>query len=323
MYPLLKKIATLTFILLGVGQTVQAHAAYPEKPIKIIVPYTPGASTDTLARIIGESVSNQLKQPVIIENKPGAAGIVASNYVKQQKPDGYTLMLTTDGITSVNPSLYKAVAYDSKKDFTSLTMAVSVSNALVVRNDSEFKTVRDVVDYAEKNPEKLSYGSAGVGSSLHIAGELLNETAGIHILHVPYKGGAAEMNALLGGEVSMIYVPMVSALNFQSAGKARILGIGSGQRNPAVPEVQTFKEQGLDYDSDTWYGFSAPAGVDAAVVEVLSQAIRNALAENKGRLEAMGFSVVGSSPAQMDGAIDAGIKRREPLIRKVGLYLKL
>lgn len=324
MYPIFKKISTAMFFgCLGLSQALHAQGTYPEKPIKIVVPYTAGASTDTLARIIGESVSKQLKQPVIIENKPGAAGIIASNYVKQQKPDGYTLMLTTDGIASINPSLYKAVSYDSVKDFTSLTMAVSVSNALVVRNDSEFKTVGDVVNYAKKNPEKLSYGSAGVGSSLHMAGELLNDTEGIHILHVPYKGGAAEMNALLGNEVSMIYIPMVSALNFQSAGKARILGIGSKERNPGVPEVPTFREQGLDYDSDTWYGFNAPAGIDSVVVDVLNQAIRNGLAENKDRLEAMGFSVVGSSSAQMDAAIDSGIKRWEPLIRKVGLYKQL
>ncbi|AHG62536.1 Bug family tripartite tricarboxylate transporter substrate binding protein [Advenella mimigardefordensis] len=324
MYPFFRKIATALFSgCLALSQAAYAQTTYPDKPIKIVVPYTAGASTDTLARIIGESVSKQLKQPVIIENKPGAAGIIASNYVKQQKPDGYTLMLTTDGIASVNPSLYKSVSYDPVQDFTSLTMAVSVSNALVVRNDSEFKTVGDVVDYAKKNPEKLSYGSAGVGSSLHIAGELLNDTEGIHILHVPYKGGAAEMNALLGGEVSMIYVPMVSALNFQSAGKARILGIGSKQRNPAVPEVPTFKEQGVDYDSDTWYGFAAPAGVDSAVVQVLHQAIKTALVDNKSRLEAMGFTVTASSPEEMDDTISAGLERWKPLLQKIDLYQKM
>jgi len=324
MYPIFKKISTTMFFgCLGLSQALHAQGTYPEKPIKIVVPYTAGASTDTLTRIIGESVSKQLKQPVIIENKPGAAGIIASNYVKQQKPDGYTLMLTTDGIASVNPSLYKAVSYDSVKDFTSLTMAVSVSNALVVRNDSAFKTVSDVVDYAKKNPEKLSYGSAGVGSSLHIAGELLNDTEGIHILHVPYKGGAAEMNALLGNEVSMIYIPMVSALNFQSAGKARILGIGSKQRNPAVPDVPTFKEQGIEYDSDTWYGFAAPAGVDTAVVNVLNAAIKTALLDNKDRLEKMGFTVTASSPEQMDDAIRTGLQRWKPLLQKIGLYQKM
>ncbi|MGB3289342.1 MAG: tripartite tricarboxylate transporter substrate binding protein [Burkholderiaceae bacterium] len=301
-------------------QTASAEAAYPAQAIKLVVPYSPGASTDTLSRIVGDSVSKQLKQPVVVENKPGAAGIIATKYVAQQKADGYTMMLSTDGIMSVNPSLYKDLSYDSLKDFTSLSKAVAVTNTLVVKTDSPFKNVRDVVEYAKANPGKLSYGSAGVGSSLHIAGELLNETAGINILHVPYKGGAAEMNALLGDQVSMIYIPMVTALNMKESGKIRILGIGSAQRNPGLPDVETFIEQGLDYDSDTWYGFSAPAGLESGRVSVLSKAIRQALLDNKDRLQKMGFTVVASSPEEMDKAVRDGLKRWRPLIEKAGLY---
>jgi len=316
---LLRRV-TLAFAVISVCPAGWANSPYPTQAIRLVVPYTAGASTDTLARIVGDSVSKQLKQAVIVENKPGAAGIIASNYVKQQKPDGYTFMLTTDGIMSVNPSLYKNLPYDSSKDFASLSVAVAVPNALVVKSDSPFKDVRDVIQYAKSNPDKLSYGSAGVGSSLHIAGELLNETAGINILHVPYKGGAAEMNALLGDQVSMVYIPMVSALNMQPSGKIRILGIGSSKRNPALPDVATFDEQGLDYDSDTWYGFNMPAGVDLTKVKILSKAINTALLENKDRLQAMGFSVVASSPEKMDETIKSGIDRWRPLIQKAGLY---
>jgi len=316
-------VARVALALMAIGSHPAGWAdSYPDQPFKLIVPYSPGASTDTLARIVGESVSAQLKQSVIVENKPGAAGIIATNYVRQQKPDGYTFMLTTDGIMSVNPSLYKKLPYDSKSDFASLGVAVAVPNALVVRNDSPFHNVHDVVQYAKAHPDALSYGSAGVGSSLHIAGELLNETASINILHVPYKGGAAEMNALYGGEVSMIYVPMVTALNMRASGKARILGIGSAQRNAALPDVATFSEQGLDYNSDTWYGFNMPAGVDAKQVAVLSQAIHQALLQNKSRLQGLGFSVVAGSPAQMDDTIQQGIARWRPLIEKAGLYQK-
>lgn len=311
---------TLVFAAIGACQSGWATAAYPDQPLKLIVPYTAGASTDTLARIVGESVSRQLGQSVIVENKPGAAGIIAGNYVKLQKPDGHTFMLTTDGIMSVNPSLYKKLPYDPIKDFASLSVAVAVPNALVVKNESPFKTVNDVVRHAKARPDDLSYGSAGIGSSLHIAGELLNETAGVNILHVPYKGGAAEMNALLGDQVSMIYLPMVSALNMKSSGKIRILGIGSAQRAPGLPDVPTFEEQGLHYNSDTWYGFSAPAGVDPARVQILSKAIQQALADNKTRLQEMGFSVVASTSAQMDETIESGIARWRPLIEKAGLY---
>lgn len=298
-----------------------ALAAYPSQPIKLIVPYTPGASTDTLSRLVGASISKQLGQSVIVENKPGAGGIIASDYVKQQKPDGYTFMLTTDGILSVNPSVYKRLPYDSLKDFTSLTIAVAVPDVLVVQSSSPFKSLRDVIDYAKQHPGALSFGSAGIGSSLHIAGELFNEMAGINTTHVPYKGGSAEMNNLLGGHVSMIYIPMVSAINMQASGKIRVLGIGSLKRNPMLPDVPTFDEQGLKgYDSDTWYGFNMPAGADPHVAATLHDAIVKALAANSARLQSMGFTLVAGSSQDMDRVVSKDIERWRGLIQKAGLY---
>ncbi|MBV6306740.1 tripartite tricarboxylate transporter substrate binding protein [Candidimonas humi] len=318
-------LKTLANILIALPALALCHSAaaatYPAQPIKLVVPYTPGASTDTLARLVAASVSKQLGQSVIVENKPGAGGIIASDYVKQQKPDGYTFMLTTDGILSVNPSVYKRLPYDPLKDFTPLTIAVAVPDVLVVQSSSAFKSLQDVVAYAKAHPDALSFGSAGIGSSLHIAGELFNEMAGIKTTHVPYKGGSAEMNNLLGGHVSMIYIPMVSAVNMMSSGKIRVLGIGSAKRNPMLPDVPTFDEQGLKgYDSDTWYGFNMPAGADARVAATLHDAIVKALAENAERLRSMGFTIVAGSGQDMDQVVRKDIERWRGLIQKAGLY---
>lgn len=320
MYKNIVKALCLTAPLFLAHQSM-ANPTYPSEPIKLVVPYVAGASTDSLARLVGKSVSDQLKQTVIVENRAGAGGAIAADHVKRQKPDGHTFMLTTDGILSVNPVLYKKIPYDSLKDFGALSVAVAAPLVLAVKIDSPFKTLQDVIDYAKANPDRLTFGSAGVGSSQHMAGELFADVAGVKISHVPYKGGAPAMNDLLGGHISMMFVQTASADDLAKAGKIRILGIGSPQRSPALPDVATFDELGLKgYDSDTWYGFNMPAGADPKVVEVLNGAIVKALKDNAKQLQGQGYVVVAGDPQHMTDSVKNNIKKWGDLAKKAGIF---
>ena len=300
---------------------VIASADYPNKPIRVIVPYAAGASTDALARLVGNQVSEILKQPVIAENRAGAGGTIASDYVRRQAPDGYTFMLTTDGMLAVNPAIYKTLAYDSLKDFSPLSVAVSVPLVLVVNTNSPFQKMEDLLEFAKKNPTKLSYGSAGVGSSQHMAGELMKETAGVEIQHIPYRGGAPAMTDLLGGHIDMMLVQTASAKALAADNKIRILGIGSPKRSAILPDVRTFQEVGLaGYDSDTWYGFNMPAGVDPKTQKILSGAIVEGLNKNRPQLEALGYTIVAGTPEEMTKTIESNIQKWAATAKKAGIY---
>lgn len=307
----------------GFALALQAYAAdrYPSEPIKMIVPYAAGASTDGLARLVGQDVAEDLKQPVVIENHAGAGGTIAADYVKRQPGNGYTLMLTTDGILSVNPSIYKKLNYDPQKDFTPLSIAVTAPLVLAVRTDSPYKTAQQLIDFARKNPEKLSYGSAGVGSSQHMAGELMKAMAGVKITHVPYRGGGPAMNDMLGGHIDMMFVQSASAKELADKGTIRILAIGSPQRNKQLPDVPTFSEIGLKgYDSDTWYGFNMPAKADPEVVSALNASIVKSLKKRQEQLERLGYGVVASSSDEMRRNIETNLVKWRDLAKQADIY---
>jgi tripartite-type tricarboxylate transporter receptor subunit TctC len=306
---------------LALALNASAAQPFPSEPIKLIVPYAAGASTDTLARLVGQDVAEDLKQPVIVENHAGAGGTIAADYVKRQPGNGYTIMLTTDGILSVNPSIYKKLGYDPLKDFTPLSIAVSAPLVLAVRTDSRFKTPQELIAYAKANPEKLSYGSAGVGSSQHMAGELMKAMAGVKITHVPYRGGSPAMSDLLGGHIDMMFVQSASAKDLADKGSLRILAIGSPQRNKQLPDVPTFNEIGLKgYDSDTWYGFNMPAKADPKVVATLNAAIVKSLKKRQEQLERLGYTVVASSSADMRKDIERNIAKWRDVAKQAGIY---
>ena len=311
------------FGVAGVAFALQATAAdsFPSEPIKMIVPYAAGASTDALARLVGQDVAADLKQPVVVENHAGAGGTIAADYVKRQPGNGYTLMLTTDGILSVNPSIYKKLNYDPVKDFTPLSIAVTAPLVLAVRTDSRFKTAQEVIDYAKSNPEKLSYGSAGVGSSQHMAGELMKAMAGVKITHVPYRGGGPAMTDMLGGHIDMMFVQSASAKELADKGSLRILAIGSPTRNKQLPDVPTFSEIGLKgYDSDTWYGFNMPAKADPKVVAKLNAAIVKSLHKRQDQLERLGYSVVAGSPEAMSKNVASNLVKWRDVAKQAGIY---
>ena len=297
----------------------QAHAqadAFPSKPIKVVVPYPAGASTDLLARIVGQSMSKALGQSVVVENRPGAGGIIAAEYTARSAPDGYTIMMTSAGILTNNPSMYKKLPYDAVKDFAPLTIAAQLPVVVVVNNALPVKYVQDLLAMARKEPGKLSYGSAGTGTSQHLAGELLKSMAKVNILHVPYKGGSPAMTDLLAGQISMMFVQTASALPQVRTGKVRAIAIGSPQRSPQMPDVPTVAESGVPgYNSDTWYGYVAPAGVPQPVLAKLHAAIVTGLKENKEKLTNDGYVVDGGTQQQMAATIKADTEKWGTIIR--------
>lgn len=291
------------------------------EPLKLIVPYAAGASTDTLARLVGRDVAEAFKRPVVAENKAGAGGTIAADFVKRQASDGSTFMMVTDAMLSVNPNIYKSLSYDPIKDFTPLSIAVASPLVLVVLAESPLKSLEDIVAKAKVDPGKLTFGSAGVGSSQHMAGELMNDMAGVKITHVPYRGGAPAMADLLGGHIDMMFVQTASAKKLADQGKLRLLGIGSPKRSPQIPDVKTFDELGMKgYDSDTWYGFNMPANVPPAIVNALSGAIVASLKRHQKDLESQGYTVVASTPEEMLKSTETNIVKWRELAKKAGIY---
>ena len=293
---------------------------FPSRPIHLVTPYAAGASTDFLARVVGQTMSKDLGQPVIVDDKPGAGGSLAAEQVARSAPDGYTLLLTSAGIVTMNQYIYPKLPYDPVKDFAPLTIAVRMPIVIVVNPTVPVKNTQELIAYAKTNPGKLTYGSAGIGTSQHLAGELFKSMAGVDLVHVPYRGGSPAMNDLLAGQVSMMFVQVPSALPHLEAGKIRAIAVGSDNRDPKMPNVPTVAESGVKgYNSDTWYGFVMPAGVPAAIGQKLHTAIIKALKENQQKLSENGFNVDGDTPQEMADIIAAESKKWASVIKSANI----
>ncbi len=252
---------------------VQAQA-YPTRPVTVVVPFAAGGSSDILARAFGASLAARLGQPVVIENKPGAGGIIASDQVARARADGYTLLFGTIGTHAINPALKKSLPFDVNKSFAAVGRLQDGPLVLVVNPTLEVKSLPQLIAYARANPDKLSYASAGIGSISHLAGELFKSEAKVDITHVPYKGGGAAMPDLLGGQVQLMLETIPNTLSSVRAGKLRAVAISSETRSAALPDVPTFMEGGLhNLNVTTWTGLFAPAGVPADIVTRLNSEI--------------------------------------------------
>ena len=253
--------------------------AWPSKPIRLIVPYTAGGSSDFVARVMAQRLTEGLGQPVTVDNKPGVAGIVGTDIVAKSAPDGYTLALIGMTTHAANPSLYKSLPYDPVKDFAPISVAIVSPLVLVVNPGVPANSVQELIAYAKENPGKVNFGSAGVGNTLHLAGELFKSSAGIDIVHVPYKGASAAMNDLLGGRIQMMIDLVQTPLPHIQAGKLRALGVTGTARIPQLPQVPTIAESGLPgFSFATWIGIAAPAGTPKAVVDRVHAEMVKALA---------------------------------------------
>ena len=249
-------------------------ADYPSRPIKLVVPYAAGGPTDVLGRLVGEYLGRDLKQPVIVENKAGAQGAIAAEMVARAEPDGYTLFVTAASIFVLNPQLYKKLNYDPIKDFRMLALITDLPVVMEVHPSVPAKTVAEFVAYAKQNPGKLNFGSAGTGGTIHLAGEMFKQMAGVDLVHVPYKGAGPALTDLLSGNIQLMFDTFGTALPPVKAGRLRPLGVSSGQRISDLPDVPTIAESGYpDYSVGVWYGVSAPSKIPDEVAQTLAASL--------------------------------------------------
>jgi tripartite-type tricarboxylate transporter receptor subunit TctC len=297
--------------------TPSAAHAFPDKPIRIVVPFSPGGGADLIARTLASELAKELGQPLIVDNKPGAGTVIGSDLVAKGAPDGYTLLLSSIA-HSVNPALADKLPYSTEKDFVPVAMLVRSPNVLVVRADSPFKSVRDLIDAARAKPGGLTYASPGNGTSSHLAGALFEDLAKVRLRHVAYKGSAPALTDLLGGQTDILFGTSGSVGPFVDSGKMRALAVTSAGRSSAYPNVPTMIEAGVPgYVTEGWYGLHAPAGTPVAVIEKLNAAARKATNTQafKSKLVHEGMVVQTGAPAEYESYVRSEIARWSKLVK--------
>lgn len=318
----LKTLACTPALLTGASALAQA---FPSKPIRIIVPFNPGGALDALARKLAPGLGTRLGQSVIVENKAGGNTIIATQYVAGAVPDGQTLYLTLSAPYSLLPHLYKrALPYDPARDYTPVGVATEIMYGLVVNAALNINSVTEYVEYAKKNPGKLSYGSSGPGQALSLSMELLKSQLGIETLHVPFNGSAPVMQALAAGQVDSALMDIGLAQPFVKAGKVKVLAIVSKRRSPAVPDVPTMAEAGVNLDiPPLWIGVVGPRGMAASTVARLNEAIGNELRSPQlaGLLDTLSLAPMPTTPAEMDARIKAESAVWSTAVTKLGIQL--
>jgi len=299
------------------ASTCASAQAYPSQPIRLIVGYTPGTGIDIIARTVGQKLSERLGQPVTVENKPGASGNIGTDTVAKAKPDGYTLLVTVSTFAVV-PSLYKSLPFDPVKDFVPISLSAWGSMMLAATPSAKIDSVAQLIQAAKANPGKLNYGSPGVATPHHLAMELFKNVTGTSITHVPYKGTAGAITDLLGGQISVMFVPIHVALPYVKAGKLVGLAVGSPKRHPTAPDLPTLTELGVPgIEVDLWYGFMAPRGTPRDVIAKLNSELKaiTALPEIQSSFAAQGLDPATSSPEEMQALVESDMVRWAKLIR--------
>jgi tripartite-type tricarboxylate transporter receptor subunit TctC len=308
-------------IALATGVTGAFAQAYPSKPIHFVVPYPAGGPLDTVARLLGQKVSESVKQPVIVENKPGAGGNIGAETVAKAAPDGYTILMGAVATHAINPTLYANIPYDPIRDFQPITQIASTPNVLIVNNSVPSNSVREFIAYARQNPGKLNFGSGSTGSAGHLAGELFKTMAGIEMTHVPYKGAAPAMQDLIAGQVQVMFDNFASANTQVKAGKVKALAVTTGKRSSLAPDLPTIAESGLPgFDINTWFGLFAPAGTPKDVIERLHSEFTRALAlpDVREKIVNLGAEPVGNRPEDFAAYIKSEAEKYARVIKASG-----
>jgi len=295
--------------------------AWPSKPIKWVVPFAPGGTTDILARTVGEKLAVALGQPVIIENKPGAGGGVGAEFTAKSAPDGYTIMGGTISTHAINASLYKSLPYDPVKDFVAITLIARVPNMLVINPSVPAKDVKELIALLKANPGKYSFASSGNGTSQHLSGELFKSMSGTDMQHIPYKGSPPALQDVVGGQVAMTFDNITTALPLAKAGKLRALAVTTAKRSSVAPDVPTLAESGLPgFEVGSWQGVFAPAGTPPEIVKRLNAEIVKALnmPDVRDKLSGLGAEIVADSPEEFSALVKAEVAKWADVVKKSG-----
>ena len=324
--PNARSIAISCFMIAAALVTADAGAAeYPVRPIKLVVPYAAGGPTDVLGRLVADYLGRDLKQATIVENKAGAHGAIGAEAVARAEPDGYTLFVSAASIIVLNPMLYKKLPYDPVRDFRMLALVTDLPVVMEVHPSVPAKTVAEFVAYAKQNPGKLNFGSAGTGGTIHLAGEMFKQMAGVDMVHVPYKGAGPALTDLLSGNIQVMFDTLSTALPPVKSGLVRPLGVSSAQRSPDLPDVPTIAESGYpDYRVSVWYGIAAPAKLPDEIAQKISASLDRALNDDAFRasLEKIGFPVFRPrSAAAITEFIDADRARWSGVIKAQNISL--
>lgn len=315
----LKLSAFLLAAAAGLVTPLASHAqeAYPSKPIRLVLPFPPGGVTDLLARAVAEKLAPRLGQPVVVDNKPGAGTVLASDLVARAPADGYTLLMAASSLGTA-PLIYEKVSYDAVKSFTPVTQVASVVHVLVVNPQMPVNSVKELIAYAKANPGKVNYSSTGTGTSTHLEGELLKSMADIYMVHIPYRGSGPALIDLVSGQVSVMIDAYGSSSPFIKAGKLRALAVTTAKRSQSVPELPTMHESGLPgYEAMPWLGLVAPAGTPQPVVDRLHREVAKVLEdpEIRTKFKGWGLDIIGNTPAEFASFIQRDIKQWERVIK--------
>jgi tripartite-type tricarboxylate transporter receptor subunit TctC len=317
-------LRTLTLFLAALSALSAGNAAaqaWPSKPIKWVVPFAPGGTTDILARTIGEKLSIALGQPVVVENKPGAGGGIGADFTAKAAPDGYTIMGGTISTHAINASLYSKLPYDPVKDFVPITLIARIPNLLVVNPDIPAKNVAELIALLKANPGKYSFASSGNGTSQHLSGELFKSMTGVEMQHVPYKGSPPALQDVVGGQVSMTFDNITTAWPLAKVGKLRPLAVTTAKRSSIAPEVPTLAESGLPgFEVGSWQGVFAPAGTPPEIVKRLNVEIVKILnsPDVREKLTALGAEPVGDSAEQFSAYVKSEVVKWSDVVKKSG-----
>jgi tripartite-type tricarboxylate transporter receptor subunit TctC len=318
-------VATLGFAMACLPAAAPAQSAYPAKPIRLVVPFTPGGVTDTSGRLIAEQLSKRLGQQVVVDNRPGASGNIGTQLVAAAEPDGYTLLLGFDGTLVINPHVFEKVPFSAPRDFAPIGKIGDAILILVAHTSVYATSLRDVIALSKSRPDGLSYGTSGTGGTPHIAGELLKQRTGANLVHVPYKGGGQALTDVLGGNIPLVYTAVAGAQGHVKSGKLRAIAVSSAQRSKSLPDVPTFIESGIaglnDFEINSWVGLLAPAKTPKAIVDRLTTELNAVLndPETREKLNLMGIAAAPGTADSFGDEIKRDLARYGQVVKAAGI----
>jgi tripartite-type tricarboxylate transporter receptor subunit TctC len=310
-----------SFLILAITSTLACAQGYPTKPVRVVVPFSPGGVADSSARVLADRLGARLGQAIVVENRPGASGNLGTAAVATAAPDGYTLLLGFDGTMVINPHVYSSLPWDTLRDFAPVTKLGDATLILVAHPSVPAKDLKELL----KLKEQFSYGTAGTGSTPHLAGELLAQRTGLALTHVPYKGGGQAMGDVVGGQIPLVFTAVATAQQFVKSGRLKGLGVPAARRSGSLPEVPTFIESGLEgFVVDSWTGILAPAKTPAEILARLQKEIAAVLGEPdiRSRYATLGIEPVGNTPAQFAEQIRADLARWEKVVRQAHIRIE-